>query len=203
MFKKWITEYIEINKREILIVVGLLFLGIVVGIGIYIFAASSTKALAIESVKSVFEISKSEEYIKTNIVANGIKSDILLIFILAMLSVTLFGKWIIYLIVMLKGVAITIYTILLFNIFGPLWGIVAFILLVILVNMLYLPAFIYLTISFLEINFNIFKAKLKNVNPFEMYKIFMVVFFCFVVMFSSIMVEQLASSLVLNIYTKL
>ena len=203
MFKKWIREYIEINKREILIVVGLLLLGIVVGIGIYIFASSATKALAIESVKEVFEISKSEAYVKTNIVANGVKADILLIFILAMLSVTLFGKWIIYFIVMLKGISITIYTILLFNIFGPLWGIVTFILLVVLVNILYLPALIYLTVSFLEINFNIFKAKIKSVNPLEIYKIFMVVFFCFVVMFSSIMVEQLTSSIVLNIYTKL
>lgn len=203
MLKKWFKEYIEINKRDILIVVGLILLGVIIGIGAYIFASDAVKDLAVSSVKQVFDISKSETYVKTNIIVNGMKADILLIFILAILSVTLFGKWIIYLIMILKGASLSLYTILLFNIFGPLWGIVTTLLLVILVNILYLPALIYLVVTFLEINFNVFKAKVSNLNVSTTYKVLLVIFLSFVIMFSSIVVEQIASGIVLNIYNKI
>ena len=156
LLKKWIKEYIIVNKRDILIIVGLILLGIISGVGVYIFVSDSVKQLAISSVKEVLDVSKTETYVKTNIIVNGIKSNILLIISLAILSVTLFGKWIMYIIAMLKGAALSIYTIILFNVFGPLWGIVTTLLLVILVNLLYLPALVYLIINFLEINFNIF-----------------------------------------------
>jgi len=203
MLKKWISEYIEINKRDILIVVGLILLGVIIGIGAYIFSSSEIKELAVASAKEVFDISKSETYVKTNIIINGVKSDILLILILGILSVTLFGRWIIYVIVLLKGAALSMYTILLFNIFGPWWGIVTTILLIVLVNILYIPAFIYLVVSFLEVNFNVFKARLSNMNIAGTYKVFLVIFLSFVIMFSSIIVEQIASSVVLNIYNKI
>lgn len=203
MLKKWFKEYVEINKREILTIVCLMLLGVIIGAGAYIFAGSAIKDLAISSVKEVFDISKSETYVSTNIILNGIKSDVILILILAMLSVTLFGRWIIYLIMILKGAALSVYTIILFNVFGPLWGIITFILLVLLVNILYLPALIYLTVSFLEINFNIFKAKFSNMNVTGMYKVLITIILSFVVMFSSIIVEQLVSSIALNIYTQI
>lgn len=203
MLKKWFKEYVEINKREILTIVCLMLLGVIIGAGAYIFAGSAIKDLAISSVKEVFDISKSETYVSTNIILNGIKSDVILILILAMLSVTLFGRWIIYLIMILKGAALSVYTIILFNVFGPLWGIITFILLVLLVNILYLPAVIYLTVSFLEVNFNIFKAKFSNMNVTGMYKVLITIILSFVVMFSSIIVEQLVSSIALNIYTQI
>ena len=203
MLKRWFKEYIEINKRDILIVISFILLGIIIGIGAYIFASDAVKELAVASVKEVFDISKSETYVKTNIIVNGIKADILLILILAILSVTLFGKWIIYIIMILKGAALSVYTILLFNIFGPLWGIVTTLILVILVNILYLPALIYLVVSFLEVNFNVFKARLNSLNVASIYKVLLVIFLSFVIMFSSIVVEQIASSIVLNIYAKI
>lgn len=203
MLKKWIKEYIEINKREILLVISMLLLGVIIGVGAYIFASAQVKALAISSVKEVFDISKAETYVSTNIILNGIKADVILITILAMLSVTLFGRLVIYLIMILKGAALSVYTILLFNVFGPLWGIVTFILLVLLVNILYIPALIYLTVSFLEVNFNIFKARLNNVNVTGIYKLLLTIIVSFIVMFSSIVVEQVTSSIVLSIYTKI
>lgn len=199
MIKKWLKEYIEINKTDILIVIGFLLLGIIIGVGAYIFSSTSVKELAIESAKNVFDISKSNTYINTNIIANGIKADILLIFVLGILSITLFGRWIIYAIVLIKGASLSLYTIILFKIFGPLWGIVVFLLLVFIVNILYVPAFIYLVVGCLETNFNIFKSRLNGLN---IYKILLVMFLAFVIMFSSIVVEQISSSIVLNIYNK-
>ena len=203
MLKKWLKKYIEINRKDILIIVGLLLVGVIIGIGTYIFASNEVKELAVTSVRNVFDISKSETYIKTNIIVNGIKSNFILIFIIAILSVTLFGKWIIYGIMILKGAALSIYTLLLFNIFGPLWGIIATLLLVILVNILYLPSLIYLVISFLEINVDIFKVRIDGSNIVVIYKLLSVIFLSFAIMFSSIIVEQVSSNIVLNIYNKM
>ena len=203
MLKKWIREYIEINKREILLIIIMLFVGVLVGIGAYLLSSTSAKELAITSVREVFDISKSETYISTNIILNGIKADTTLILVLSILSVTLFGRWVIYLIMMLKGAALSIYTILIFNVFGPLWGMLVFLLLVVLVNVLYIPALIYLTVGMLDVNFNIFKARLNSINSLVVYKLILTVIMSFVIMFSSIVVEQVLSSVALNIYTKI
>lgn len=202
MLKKWIKEYIAINKREILIVIGLLLLGIVIGIGAYVFSSSEIKQMAIESVKKVLDISKEETYVKTNIIKNGIKTNLITICLLAGLSVMLFGKYVIYGLTILKGAAISLYTIVIFNVFGPLLGIVVTLLLVILVNILYIPAFIYLVVTFLEVNFNVFKIKL-NSNGYNVYKLLLAVFVGSILMFSSVIVEQIVSSIVLNIYNKM
>ena len=202
MLKKWIKEYIAINKREILIVIGLLLLGIVIGIGAYVFSSSEIKQMAIESVKKVSDISKEETYVKTNIIKNGIKTNLITICLLAGLSVMLFGKYVIYGLTILKGAAISLYTIVIFNVFGPLLGIVVTLLLVILVNILYIPAFIYLVVTFLEVNFNVFKIKL-NSNGYNVYKLLLAVFVGSILMFSSVIVEQIVSSIVLNIYNKM
>lgn len=203
MLKKWFKEYIEINKRDILIVISLILLGIIIGIGVYIFSSNEVKLLAQTSVKEVFDISKSETYVKTNIILNGIKADMILILCLLMLSVTLFGKWIIYMLMIIKGASLGLYTILLFSIFGPLWGIITSFLLVLLVNILYLPALIYLVVTLLEVNFNVFKAKISNLNIIGIYKVLLTIFLSFIIMFSSIIVEQISSSIVLKIYTNI
>ena len=203
MIKKWLREYIQANKRDLIIVISFIILGIIIGVGLYIFSSTEVKQLAVNTVKEVFEISKDDSYIKTNIILNGIKENLILILILGILSVTLFGKWVTYIIVTLKGVSISFYTILLFNIFGPWWGILTSILLVVLVNIIYLPAFIFLVVMFLDINFNVFKAKIKGTNLPLLYRGLVGIIVSCIIMFSSIIVEQISSSIVLNIYTKL
>lgn len=200
MLKKWLREYIQINKREILVIISFLLLGVIIGIVTYIFSSTEVKELAIASVREVFEISKAETYVKTNIILNGVKADIILIAVLAMMSVTLFGKWIIYMITILKGIALSIYTIILFNIFGPFLGMITFLLLVILINIIYIPAFIYIVVCFLDINFSVFKAKTSTTS---LYKVIFTIIIGFILMFSSIVLEQLASTVVLDMYTKM
>lgn len=200
MLKKYLESYIRENKVDILIVITLLLIGLVIGAGIYFCVRDNVKLEAIDSIKQVLDISKEETYVKTNIILNGVKRDLLLIGILTILSVTLFGKWIIYFITVLKGVSIYIYVTLLFNIFGVWWGLLINLLLVILVNLIYIPAFIYLIVNYLVVNFNIFKAK---VNAGSIYKTVLSVLSSFVLMISSNVIEQIASTVVLNIYSKL
>lgn len=201
--KKWLKEYFLNNKQEILMVVSLILIGIIIGAVVYIFSGNEVKTVAINCVKEVFEISKSETYVKTNIVVNGIKADIILIFVLFFFTLTLFGKYLIYFIMLLKGIAISIYTAIIINIFGMLWGSLVVFMLVILVNILYLPALIYITVAFLEINFNLFKARINSLNALNITKVILAVIAGFMVMFSSTVVEQIVSSIVLNIYGKI
>lgn len=201
--KKWLKEYFLNNKQDILMVVSLILIGVIIGVVVYIFSGNEVKSVAINCVKEVFEISKSETYVKTNIVVNGIKADIVLIFVLFFFTLTLFGKYLIYFIMLLKGVAISIYTAILINIFGVLWGSLVVFMLVILVNILYLPALIYITVAFLEINFNLFKARINSLNALNITKVILAVIAGFMVMFSSTVVEQIVSSIVLNIYGKI
>ena len=203
MLKKWIKQYINTNKQEILKLVSLILIGVIIGIGIYIFTGAEVKDLATSSVKKVLEISKSESYVKTNIIANGVRTNLLLIVLIALLSVTLFGKWIIYGLVVLKGLALSLYSILLFKVFGFWWGIIAILILVIFVNIIYIPALIYIVICFLEVHFNILKIKTISLQIVNIYKIMFVVIITFLLMFSSIIVEQIGSSVVLSIYKQI
>ena len=202
MIKKWLKEYIEINKKDITFVISFLVVGIIIGICIYIFLSSDVKNLALKNVKEVFDISKNEGFLKANIILNGIKADIILIIILLILSMTLFGRYVMYGIVTFKGISLSVYTILLFKMFGPLWGMLVTFLLVILVNIIYMPALIYVVVCFLEINFNIFRAKLNN-NFSYIYKAIISTIIAAVLMFSSVIVEQISSTIVLNIYSKI
>lgn len=203
MLKRVLKEYIKQNYTDIITVVWLLIIGVLIGIGIWMFIDADIKEVFTTSVKEVLDISKSETYIKTNIILNGISKEIIMIIILIILSLTLFGKWLIYFLTVLKGVAITIYSAIIFNTFGFGWGILVELLLVVLVNMIYIPAFIYLVITFLELNFNLFKAKINNLSGLKIASLFIKVCMCFLVMFSSIVLEQIASNIVLKIYTKM
>ena len=203
MLKRVLKEYIKQNYTDIITVVWLLIIGVLIGIGIWMFIDADIKEVFTTSVKEVLDISKSETYIKTNIILNGISKEIIMIIILTILALTLFGKWLIYFLTVLKGVAITIYSAIIFNTFGFGWGILVELLLVVLVNMIYIPAFIYLVITFLELNFNLFKAKINNLSGLKIASIFVKVCMCFLVIFSSIVLEQIASNIVLKIYTKM
>lgn len=203
MLKKWFKEYYISNKHDILIVLSFILIGILIGCGIYIFSSNVVKELAISEVKEVFEISKSETYVKTNIILNGVKADVILICILTFLMLTLFGKYLIYFVMLLKGISISLYTIMLFKIFGPLLGSLVVFMLVIIVNLIYLPALIYITVAFLEVNFNLFKAKINSINATNVTRIVLAIAVSFIVMFSSIVVEQILSSVVLNLYGKI
>lgn len=202
MVKRWLKEYINRNIYDIVIVLIMLVVGIAVGIGIYLFSPQESKELLITSAKSIFELSKNEAYIKTNIILNGLEMNIFLLIVLLVSSVTLFGKYIIQFIVILKGMAISIYATVLFNIFGIWYGTLAVLLLIVLVNLIYLPAFIYLIVTFLEINFNIFKTKISNISMLEKLGVLGKIGAAFILIFSSVAVEQITSSVVLSLFLK-
>lgn len=203
MIKKWLKSYIQENKKDIFITCMLIVVGICIGIGAYFLSPAYIRDELITSSKQVFEISRNETYVKTNIILNGIKADMILIFIMLLFSITLFGRLGIYLILVLKGIAISFYTLILINIFGPLWSIPVIIMLILLVNLVYLPALIYIVVCVLEINFNIFNVKMKQSNVMILCDIIKSVAIAGTLMFSSLILEQMLSFIVLKIYLKI
>ena len=199
MLKKLVKEYILKNKYDLFVILTMLLIGFIVGIGVYAFSDSSVKeALKIEATE-VFEISTSKEYLETNVVANGIKSNIILICIFAIASVTLFGRYVIEMLAVIKGTMLSIYTAILFNVFGIGHGILIVFLLVILVNIIYIPAYVFLSVMFMEVHFNIFKKR-AGMTGLEFLGYIAKSVGAFIIIFSSIIAEQIASLASLKLF---
>ena len=199
MLKKLVKEYVLKNKYDLFLILTMLLIGIGVGIGVYVFSDADVKEVLITEATEVFKISASKEYLETNIVVNGIKTNIVLICILAIASVTLFGRYVIEMLSLIKGAMLSIYAAVLFNVFGVGYGIAAVLLLVVLVNVIYLPAYIFLSVMFMEIHFNIFKKR-SGVTSLEMISYLGKGILSFIVIFSSIIAEQVASLVVLKLF---
>jgi hypothetical protein len=203
LIKKWLKNYIIDNKYEVLLFSTLFLIGVVVGIMTYIFAGDEVRRVSMEAVTGVLDLSSKEEFLKSNIIMDGLKSNIILIGILILMSITLFGRWGIYIIMMLKGISIGLYTAVIFNVFGIWWGIVVNLLLVVLVNVVYVPAIIYLCIVLNNLNFDAFRTRNDGLTSKQLFGVIGSILFSFILIFSSIILEQIFSTIVLNIYCKL
>ena len=203
MLKKLFKEYVLENKYDLCMVLMLLFIGFVCGIGIYFLANVNTTNELISSIKEVFDISLEGKILKSNILLNGIKINLALIVLLLFFSITLIGRWLVYITTIIKGLSIGIYTCIMFSIFGIWWGLLTSLLLVILVNLVYMPAYIYLATTILAFNFEIFNTKKYSTNLYCIAKMLTKVIASFVFMFSSGIVEQLLTNVVFKIYGKM
>lgn len=202
MVKKWIKNYLMNNKYEVLVFSFIILTGVIIGITTFLVANDETRRIATEAVTGVLDLSAKEEFIKADIVLNGLKSNLIFITILFIFAMTLFGKWGIYICMLIKGISLGIYTSVLFNVFGFGYGLLVNILLVLLVNIIYIPALIYICVSLYNLNFDIFKMR-NGVNiSSSIIKSIFEVFTGFILIFSSIILEQIMSTVMLNIYTK-
>lgn len=190
------------NKYEVIVFSFIVLVGIVIGISTFLVAEDNTRRIATEAVTGVLDLSAKEEFIKADIILNGLKSNFIFITILFIFAMTLFGKWGIYISMLIKGIALGIYASVLFNVFGFGYGLLVNILLVLLVNIIYIPALIYICVSLYNLNFDIFKMR-NGVNiSSSIIKSIFEVFTGFILIFSSIILEQIMSTVMLNIYTK-
>ncbi len=203
MLKKWIKDYILKNKYDLSILLVMLIVGGIVGIGVYAFSDVGIKEGIIKEATEVFKLSSSKEYLETNVVRNGIKTNIILICILAISGVTLFGRYIIEMMTIIKGAMLSIYAAILFNVFGFGYGMLVVLLLVFLVNIIYLPAYVFLSVLFMEIHFNIFKTKINGITGLEILGYLTKTVIGYIILFSSVIMEQVASLVALKLFLKL
>ena len=96
------SEYIYQNKK---IVVGLFIcitIGVLSGLVIYLFSNNDIQKNLQNQMTEAIKLSDNGEYIKTEIIYNGIRNNIIYILIMFALSVMLYGSLLIYFLYLLK-----------------------------------------------------------------------------------------------------
>lgn len=199
MLKNLLKEYVIQNKK---IVIGLLFciiIGTVAGFIIYNFSSKEVKNILINQMAGDIEASSKGDFIKTDVIYNGIKNNICYIFFMFLFSIMLYGTIFIYLLYIIKGTAIGIYIGTLFGIFGFWWGLLVVLTLVVLVNIVYLPAIVFVGTTLINYNLDImeYRKDVKKVTSFS--RVAIKVLLGIMIIFSSIIVEQLMSNIAIKI----
>lgn len=200
---EYIKKYIKNNFKSIIILLMCIIFGLVVGIFVYNFMPFNTKNEIVKTLNDTLNCTKQENFEGINVIKNGMVSNAILIFILYFLSITLIAPVLICILNIFKGFAIGLYIPTLFQVFGFGNGTIVLLLLVIIPNIIYIPAFIYLSINSLSFHYSLIELanggnKLKLTIK-EMYKLIL----GFSVICLSVIIEQLLSVGVIKIYMKM
>lgn len=179
----------------------MLLVGIICGVIMFALIKDDAANILVSGINDILSLSTKEQFVKLTIILNAAKNNTLLIIIMIFLSITIVGKGCIYAITLVKGIIIGIYTSILLKIFGAGYGTMVILMQVVLVNIIYIPAYIYLAVELIVFNMELFKIKSYTMNLFT--KIAAKITIAFVIMFSSSIIEQIFTNISLNIYSKL
>lgn len=179
----------------------MLIVGIISGIIMFALIRNESIDILIESMNETLSLSTNKSFVKMSIVLNAAKNNALLIVVMLFLSITLIGRGCIYAITLLKGIILGVYTCILLQIFGIGYGALVVLMQVILVNVIYIPAYIYLAVELILFNLDLFKIRTSGINLYT--KLATKIGAVFVVMFSSSIIEQIFTNISLNLYSKL
>ncbi len=199
MLKKVLNEYVYQNKKIIIGIFVCILIGVLSGIVIYLLSGKEVKQNLTTQMTDSIKFSDNGEYIKTEIIYNGIRNNVIYILIMFGLSIMLYGSLVIYILYILKGISIGIYMATLFSIFGFWWGLLVFLLLVVLVNVVYLPAIVFIGVTLINYNLSVMEYRSEVKNVINLSKIVFNTCFGIIIIFSSIIVEQLMSNIVIKI----
>ena len=162
-----------------------------------------TKTEIIQTLNNTLSSTKSENFEGINVIKNGMISNGILVLILYFSSITLIAPGLVCMTNIFKGFSIGLYIPTLFYVFGFGNGIIALLLLVIIPNLIYIPAFIYLSINSVSFHYELIEAKENGggikITIKEMYKLIL----GFSVIALSVIIEQLLSLGVIHMYIKM
>lgn len=194
-----IKEYVNDNFKSIVVLLFCIIIGLVVGIFIYQLTSEDIKLELTQTLTQTLEKTKKENFQGINIIKNGMISNIILIVIIYFSSITLISFGIVSGVNLFKGFAIGLYIPTLFQVFGFGNGILALFLLVIIPNIIYIPAFIYISVNCLKLNYNILDKNISN-NISLIFKEGCKLIMGFSVIALSVIIEQFLCLGVINIY---
>lgn len=193
-----VKEYISNNFKKIIVFLSCILIGLVIGIIVYKFLDNNVKVELIKTLKSTLDYSKTNNFEGINVIKNGMISNSILIVIIYISAITLIAPTIICILNGFKGFAIGLYIPTLFEVFGVGNGILSLLLLVILPNIIYIPAYIYISVNALGFHYNIINNEYNRVKLIikETYRLIL----GFSLISLSVILEQLLSIIVINIY---
>lgn len=195
--KDYVLNYVKENFKIIKILTACILIGIFVGIIVYQASSVEIKNEFVTSIKETLDISKTEQYEGINVLKNGILLNLLVVLSIYAASITLIAPICVCALNFIKGVSIGIYISTLFSVFGFGKGIMCLILVVILPNLIYIPAYIYMGCNSINLHYKL----VENDNKFsivlkEVYKLIIAI--SLIVL--SIVIEQFASFGAIGMY---
>lgn len=194
-----IQKYIRENISTILKILFIYFIGVAVGIIIFIF--TDIKKEYVDIVSGVFEGVKSEDFEGINIIANGIKNNIVYIGILYFSLITIIAPLIICFFVFLKAIVTGIYLCTLYSVFGVFNGILVSIVSVIIPTFFSLIGYVIICTNII----NLFKliSQGEKADIKQLLKHFYFLLISISLISFSIVLEQLMTGVSLKIYTNI
>ena len=194
-----IQKYIRENISTILKILFIYFIGVAVGIIIFIFTDIKTEYINI--VSGVFEGVKSDNFEGINVIANGIKNNIIYIGILYFSLITIIAPLIICFFVFLKAIVTGIYLCTLYSVFGVFNGILVSLISVIIPNIFSLIGYIIICTNVI----NLFKL-ISQGEKVDIRQIIVHIYYLLIsisLISFSIVLEQLMTGVSLKIYTNI
>lgn len=194
-----IQKYIRENISTILKILFIYFIGVAVGIIIFIFTDIKTEYINI--VSGVFESVKSDNFEGINVIANGIKNNIIYIGILYFSLITIIAPLIICFFVILKAIVTGIYICTLYSVFGIFNGILVSIVSVIIPTFFSLIGYVIICTNII----NLFKliSQGEKADIKQLLKHFYFLLISISLISFSIVLEQLMTGVSLKIYTNI
>lgn len=196
--KKYLRNYIEENFKILSIIFFCIIIGLVVGIIFYNVINPTLKEEIIKSMRQTLELTKQENFTGINVIRNGMIANAVLVMIIYLISLSLIAPYLMSVLSISKGLAIGVYIPTLFQIFGPSKGIVALLLLVVLPNLIYIPAYMYISANSLRFNYGIISK--ENSRTSLVVKESVKLLIGFSIMFLSIVIEQFTTLGVISLY---
>lgn len=198
--KDRIIEYINSNLKSIIILSLCIACGLVIGIFTYNVLGKNMSSEILDVMRNTLERTKAENFQGINIIKNGITSNLFLCLLIYFASITLIAPVIVCLLNFIKGFSVGVYMPTLFAIFGFKYGIAVTLLITIIPNLIYLPSYIYISISAINLHY-VFLDKEKSSNKMGAIIGYVYKFIIgFSVICLSVVVEQFLSSAVISIY---
>ena len=194
-----IQKYIRENMSIILKILVIYLIGIAIGILLFVF--TDIKKEYVDIVSGVFEGVKSEDFEGINIIANGIKNNIVYIGILYFSLITIIAPLIICLFVILKAIVTGIYICTLYSVFGIFNGILVSIVSVIIPTFFSLIGYVIICTNII----NLFKliSQGEKADIKQLLKHFYFLLISVSLISFSIVLEQLMTGISLKIYTNI
>ena len=194
-----IQKYIRENISTILKILFIYFIGVAVGIIIFIF--TDIKKEYVDIVSGVFEGVKSDNFEGINVIANGIKNNIIYIGILYFSLITIIAPLIICFFVFLKAIVTGIYICTLYSVFGIFNGILVSIVSVIIPTFFSLIGYVIICTNII----NLFKL-ISQGEKVDIRQIIVHIYYLLIsisLISFSIVLEQLMTGVSLKIYTNI
>lgn len=196
---KSIQKYIRENFSIITKIAIIYAIGIIIGIILFMFTDIKNDYANI--VKNVLDNTKLDNFQGINIISNGIKNNIIYIFALYFSLITIIAPLIICFLVVLKAIVTGIYICTIFSIFGTLKGLTVNIISVIIPVGFSLVGYIIICTNIISIFKCISQGEKINLKSSIIHLYYLLISISLISF--SIVIEQLMTSITINIYNSI